>query len=444
MSDRVNSLERLTIASHPDVWADEFAAQFKTLQVRPSSRRGFGVEQISLHSLSKENFIEDLRQSLPASAFKVEYLSRKSLKFLGHLHLPSASDFNYRDTVSSFPAAHLEYARHVHAITARLFSAYNVRNILSGNFVYWSEQEVAKSLRNIGGKFLVYHKEALLSEWQSISDGWRRAVMRGCVPFAGSSIAFASEGVRDLAISTGVVDTAGTSCVVTGSPRIDICHQARGFRRFRRNPRRIAFFSLSDTSGITFPHDPIRHTHQASWHRLGEELAECVIHTLFGTPESVRVAVQIKRAHRDSAFVARLQDLVKELPKAATNRLSIRMGGDGGRLARESSVAVAFNSTVALEAIASGTPLIVPRLGEARSQAATSNLLDLGRSAHEVDDARELSVLVGKFADARKAPVLFHSDASAVLARALGNPDGLASRRFRRWLTRESADTKSD
>jgi hypothetical protein len=311
--------------------------------------------------------------------------------------------------------------------------------VLTGNFVYWAERELGAALREVGGRLVVLHKEALLAAWPLTAAAYRRAIEAGVGAFEGDEIGVYTADMGRLLVDVGVV-TADRVRVI-GTPRIDDGHEHRRAGRPGAQPNRVTFFTFPTWRGLTFPADPdpepLPVGLERGWERLLEDTVEAVIALAQRRPD-LDVVAKVKEGGQDDAATARLRAAADDSRRSGAGNLRLVVGGEGGELVLTSRAIIAFNSTVIPEAIAAGTAVVVPAYGEASLVTASGGMLALGSSATAAATPDELIQAVVRLVDADTSGDAGHTDLDAealeVLERLAGDPDGRAGERLRRLV----------
>jgi hypothetical protein len=228
-----------------------------------------------------------------------------------------------------------------------------------------------------------------------------------------------NEDERTSLVRSGAVTS--DRVVVVGCPRMDPLHQARLERSDPSDGSEgeVVLFSIDVNSGAWTPFDGRRVTGAPQW----SELARLVD----------RAFIECARAMPGRDFVIKSkvgmeQQQVDRLPQDLPANVRVMTGGVGTRLLTTAGAVVAFNSTVLLEAIASGVPTLMPRFAEASTPGAERWIFDLEGAVTVVADPERL-------ADAIDAALLegptreLSPGAVVALERYVGNADGGAGAR---------------
>jgi hypothetical protein len=311
--------------------------------------------------------------------------------------------------------------------------------VVTGNFGYYAERELAAALEDLGVPFIAMHKENLKSagrrEFSKVIYRERRG------PFTGRRILVYNENERQLQIEAGIASPDRIS--VCGMPRLDRLHQWRRANGGRTMPGsqqpQVLFFSF--TPKTILPRISRRaganlngnveslgeDTEAMNWNQLAKLTHQAIIRLAEETPD-VNVVIKTKVRKREWSEMYRMLDDRHDLPP----NLRIVIGGDPTELILESQVVCGFNTTALFEAIAAGKPVIVPRFEEALDERLRPFIVDPEDAVDYADSPEALMALLRQKAhEKRHPPVELDPACSHILERWVGNGDGRAGERVR-------------
>ena len=317
--------------------------------------------------------------------------------------------------------------------------------VVTGNFGYWAERELAAALEQLGVPFIAMHKESLKT--QGYVDFIEKVYRERRGLFTGRRILVYNEIERQLQIDAGVV--APGRITVGGMPRLDRLHAWRrsAANTATTNQRRpqVLFFSFIP-KGVLPRIVRKSHTSQGAWEEeLGEDLADlswqelatsthrAMLQLARETPE-ITVVVKAKEARRErSGTIEMLRD-----GQGHPANLHIVVGSDPLELITASDVVCGFNTTALLEAISAGKPVVVPRFAEARDERMIPYVVDLEDAVDHADSPEGLIEKLRAAALARQpSPAKLDTARLRALERWVGNPDGHAGERMRALILAE-------
>ena len=415
---------------------------------RCDTRRGRQAYNVLV--IPKDVFLEDVASSLGAyGQFQVYSIPRTAIKATAAAFLPPAIDDNFY--VSSDPAvqrckdAYRSFLSKMWAVFAHLL---RIDAVVTGNYSYYAERELATALEERGVPFVAMHKENMKSPGRVdfFIDVYRQR--RG--PFTGRRIVVYNTVERDVQILAGVVTPERVT--VCGMPRLDRVHDWRrenaGSRSPLECPAQVLLFSFMEKtglprmgrkgrSGFTSLGEPLdQNLESLSWSELFRSTHLAFVRFARENP-NVRVIVKTKVREREWGPV---EEILGE-PDCRPTNLRVVRGGDPFNLITDSEVVCGFNTTGLLEAIAAGKAVIVPRFGEALDPEMQRYVISLGDAVEYADSPDDLTRRLKHHASARvPVPAELGSTRVEALQHWCGNSDGRAGERVCRVLRAEIVD----
>jgi hypothetical protein len=283
--------------------------------------------------------------------------------------------------------------------------------------------------------FVALHKENLKSPAHAAE--WRRVYREDRATFHGRRILVQNEGERALQ-ADGEVAPADRIEVV-GLARLDAFHAHRartagqtptgdivfaGFLPGAILPRPHGYVGTDPVHGLPLPDVDHRPEHLVEACLALHRVAIAVARRL----PSRRVVVKTKGAEHDRTWFPRVLDIAAGGAELPAN-LQLVHGGDAAAMTRSAAVLAGLNTTMLLEALASGRPAVALVLAEAAGPA-SEHVVDLTGAAHVVhDETAAVDVIVGLAEHPPAVPAQLDAATEAVLQRWTGNPDGAATQR---------------
>lgn len=382
--------------------------------------------------IEKDVFSQDIMEVLgdmrEVQAFGVRRAVLKSMA-LGILPRSICGDDIY---VSDDPAAErakLRYRRLCSGVWRHLsrFARYDA--VLTGNWCYWAERELASVLEKIDTPFIVLHKEGIKPPERSrmLRDLFRRT--RG--QFAGRRVFVYHESERDHQIEGHIA--RADQIVIVGMPRLDRVHKWRRLAAAGRVPARaprptvllLAFLPnnfLPSYSGIDS---------DLAWDELCSGTYRAAIRIAGENPE-IDVIVRPRLHERDE-----VEELLDRAGSRSAN-LRVVAEGEAMPLIEAGWVICGHNTTVLLEGLAANKPVVVPHFGEALDPRYHGYNVELDEAVEHASSADDLVARVKRHCE---SPPAINDElqpaASAALAKWTGNPDGKSSERVRLALMQE-------
>jgi hypothetical protein len=378
--------------------------------------------------LRRRGFTDDILTTLSSlGSVKILVLKRRTLKAIAAAFLPSyLDDNNYVATPSSLKAME-RYRAFLSQFWAALDPHRRIDAVISGNFGYYAEQEFAAALETLNVPFIALHKE---NSWSPGNQAfWERVYRERRGPFKGRRILVYSPIERDLQLRAGVATSEKIETV--GMPRLDEVHRWRVANIGKIPKPTVLFASFSSEVGMPVLKTNTRQTFGQPRNLSITELctsAHRAVASLAASCPEITVLVKTKGRERDRSALPRLLgvDDEKDLPK----NIRLFHGGSPLPLLSEASVVCGVHSTLLLEALAAGRPVIVPWYAEALDPEIRWYLFDLGAAAITVSSPTELKERLREVALTRQPVPAGLSPATVkVLREWLGNEDGKAGQR---------------
>jgi len=419
-----------------------------TVHAPPPEARG-GNRRYRVLLLSRAGFNEDVAATLKA-AENVECveISRAIIKGIADAFLPrDVDDNNYGSASPTAQAGMVRYRAFLKRLWRALDPYERIDAVLTANFGYYAEQELASMLEELGVPFIVLHKE---NAWTPSGQAfWKRVYRERRKPFQGRCILVYNTVERDMQIDAGIVDSGRIE--VVGMPRLDAVHHWREANAGLKSGPCILFASFLPTVGLPLlprkGRDRNGHKYnevfdeearELSVGRLCREVHAAIVDLAHANP-GITVWVKTKGRASDRSEILRLLGVTDH--RLLPANLRIVHGGSVLDLLYQSAVVCGFHSTVLLEAMAAGRPTVVPWFAEALDPRIRPFLLDLGPAVTRVGSSAELTETLRQLAiNPVDMPVALRPEVEAILLDKLGNADGRAGRRAWAAIVREFSD----
>lgn len=406
--------------------------------------------------LSKAMTTEDVLASFQDDPrAHVSKVSRGSVKALSRAFLPAHMDENNYVSVSDSDKARARaYRRFLTSFWRKLDRRRHFDAVLTGNFAYYAERELAGALQELGTPFIVIMKESIKNE--GYERFWTKVYRERRGPFTGRRILVYGESERSTEVKSGIVSPDRVT--VTGMPRLDFVHSMRRQAAVAapppHGPLSVLFFMFGPKAFIPvmirkrsrWPHT--RRIEQVderldrlSWADLvGQTLR--AIHSMALRYTDLRITIKTKGAESDKD-IATIEQLmgVDRLP----NNIRVVFGGSPQTLIFQHDVVCGFNSTSLFEALAAGKPVVVPHYAEALEAEMQPYRIDFEDAVEYADSPDLLEEILVRRAQERRQPSADLPDTSVrVLDKWLFNSDGQAGLRVRKAVLAEIADGEND
>lgn len=420
-------------------------------------RTGNEDKSIRIVLLAKSGFLEDMDAAFrDYPQVELIHLRRESVKSLSRVFLPrEINDNNYAlSGIDSEPK--MKYRALSRDVWKQLTARQNFQAVISGNWAYYSERELAFALSEIEVPFLVSHKECLKTPSQV--RGWIHVYDTYRGPFGGRAMSVYNEAEKHTLVESGVCKPE--QIVVVGCPRLDELHRLRLQGRKPNSRKTLLFFSFHPTAAAGLPWIPMPVGHQplAGADTLPIPGDPKYLNHWFGFDESGNLQPSVaweelsQETHRAILCLAKKRpdvDVLIKVKMGPHNHLHAKslLGGglppnvkviDGGGSLdyfQKADAICAFNSTACLEGIAAGIPVVTPRFAEAVLPEAQDCLIELGEAVSTAGSPEELvDQILGVLDEEPAESIELTRIQLDILDEYMGNADGLAGKRFAEFV----------
>ena len=263
--------------------------------------------------------------------------------------------------------------------------------VLTGNWAYWAERELGAVLECEGTPFIVLHKEGIKPPARSELLQRLFRVTRG--QFMGRRMLVYQEAERQHQIDGDI--SKPEQIVVVGMPRMDQLHNwrrqaAKGLVRSRAEKPLVLFLAflpnnfLPSYSGLEC---------DLAWNELCRGSLRAMVQVARQNPDA-QVLIRPRGQEIDETWGI-LLEIIGHKDTLPSN-LTVSTDGDAIQLVQAAWLIVGHNTTVLLEGLAAGKPVIVPDFAEALDPLYHGYIVDVGAGAHyphsEVDLVRTVSI----------------------------------------------------
>jgi hypothetical protein len=400
--------------------------------------------------LVKAGLTEDIIASIgDEPAFGVIAMDRTITKAVAAAYIPNIRDDNsYLSNVEADAPAKTALRRFWQAVLRRLVKFHRIDGIITGNFSYHAEQELAGAATELGVPFVALQKEC--RKTPRLADFYEDVYRTRKGAFRGSNVLSYNQIEADIQTAAGV--TPAGIIEITGMPRMDAVHQRRRLvagnwsdRTTGRRPT-ILFFSVFEKYGLPFIRrfvdgkrydEPMpAELESLNWSSLISTLHHSMIDLARAHPE-VDVVIKTKG---DPVAAETLRQMFGEVLQLPAN-MRLVSGGDPLDLIFACDVVCGFNTTALVEAIAADVPVVVPHFAEAVAPGMAGYVMDLGNA---VIRASSREYMIESLVDlARRGigkPVRdLRPEQTQALVHWVGNADGEAGTRVRDALLKITA-----
>lgn len=401
-----------------------------------------GADAKRVLMLAKQGLAEDGRTAfgndLRFSLHALDAVEIKAFKALASIFLPrEVDDYAYVSDDPAIMAAKARYRDFLGRMWRKLQALQRFDAVVTANFTYYAERELAAALEAQGTPFVVLHKENLKSpgRMEFFTEIYR--TRRG--PFSGRRILVYNDIERRVQRAAEIAPE--DRITVTGMPRLDNVHAWRrnnaGRTREDGVRPKVLFFSFMPKTGLPriarkagFA-DPSKREiigderDHLDWAELAAGVHRAAVELARAAPH-IDVVVKSKPTPLEVAGLNTAIDACGPRPA----NLSTISGGDPLKLILQADAVFAFNTTAAFEAIAAGKPLVTAAFAEALKTDREPYIVDLGDAAISADSPEDLAARLRTLAEAaRPVPAELGKQEIELLETWTGNADGNAAKR---------------
>lgn len=294
--------------------------------------------------------------------------------------------------------------------------------VLTGNWCYWAEREMATALEARGTPFIVLHKEGIKPPARSamLRDLFRRT--RGT--FTGRRVLVYHQAEFEHQVEGGI--SRPDQVRVVGMPRLDALHrwreEAAAGQVAPRAGRPTVLFAAFLTDNFLPSYSGIES--DLAWTGLARGSYAALMRLAAENPD-IDVIVRPRMHEADG-----VRALFPDGPWPANLRLLAE--GNIVPLLQSAWVVSGHNTTVLLEALAMGKRVVVPHFAEALEPDYAGYIVELGDAVEHASSPDELTVrLLGYCRSPGSIERELSPAATAALAYWTGNSDGQAAKRAR-------------
>ena len=405
----------------------------------------------SIVILPKDGFTQDVMSALSgADDVEVLALPRLVLRELFRAFLPnSVDDNNYASAGSEFDQAKSRYRDFLRRVFKMLQRFRMIDAVVTGNFGYRAERELASAMSDLGIPFIALHKENLKTPGRVAFFEHIYRERRGA--FTGRIILVYNKIEKDLQIRAAVA--ASEQIQIVGMPRLDRIHDWRRANAGAATPRQILFFLFSPLTGMPRIVRKGATAGEVYLEDDGSDDSDNSISLDKLYAHTCRTILAIAREHPDIEVVVKTKGRQRDIAESAgpfglkdeqspPPNLRIVHSGDVLPLIAQASVVCGFNSTALLESVAAGKPVVLPWFEEAERAEVQPYVIDLralGDVAHNPAELHDL--LIRHALSPRPVPAELAANETTTLDHWTGNIDGQASERTRRAILASIDDT---
>ena len=290
---------------------------------------------------------------------------------------------------------------------------FKINALISFNIFYYSEKYLDEVCLNLGKKFIILHKESVLTP--NGEKMWSHIYKKNNDKSFASKISVYSNSQKKMLIKTKIAENK--QIVVNGCPRSDFSFELK-----KITPRKkIIVFFLFDTNIYSSK----KSKKQKNWVKLYNQ--------------SINYLTEYAKSNLDTTLILKGKTgyhKKKSILKYLSKNCFFVEGGAGEKYLRDAKVVVSFNSTTVFEAIAARRNLIIPNFNnEKRNQ--NYDLHQIKNKNYFVDSKKKLFKKLNFYLNATQLNKKLSFYDKQALNYYLGNIDGKSGVRVVKFLNKE-------
>ena len=368
--------------------------------------------------LNKSIFYDDIKQGLvPQNLFNLYYVERNFFKLIVNHFLPfTVVDNSYKSEKNEMKLAKKEISNFLKVFINYLGGYFKVDGVLTGNIVYWAEQELAECLDKKNISFIACLKESIQAPelYKEIIN----ARKKGSEPFRGTAVLTYNKKTADQLIKGKMVEQKKIHIV--GMPRLDSYHRLRmnNNTKVRKKILCLLISLVSQLPCLIYPF-----TDKRRWKRIADLTHKSLFEFADKNP-NIELVIKYKPSDRWQVDI-----IYKKFKNYIPPNVKITMTESLLNLMKNSDVVVGHNSSALFEAIACGKKCIVPHYAEALRKEFKGRLIDFKNAVTRVSSPDELKLILSKSLNEKPNNILSKSKLK-LLEEWVGNTDGLSGKRM--------------
>ncbi|MDX1641786.1 MAG: hypothetical protein R3220_08805 [Balneolaceae bacterium] len=384
--------------------------------------------------ISKSGGLEDVIESLKGEPIdaKVDLISRSVFKKSAHYYLRDGiGEQNYITDDPETEKNKIRYRNFLKRVLTTFSERYGCDVIIQFNYFYTAEREVAAASSEVGIRFLTAHKECLNSE--PIQNYKIERLKDKFGVYEGYKISVYNESQKQVVVQSGFADESRVN--ITGCPRVNASHRKREIIPTQGSRTTILYYLIHEVAGLPiYKVEENGRTHRgvdkngriSNWESMIEEVNSTLVNIAESNPD-LRIIFKAKTG------VVRNQ-LGNFDIDALPENIEIVKGGVGHDLLDESHIVVGFNSTAVLEAMAAGRKTIVPFFKDLLNPELYPYAIDMEDGVTKAETKEKFKQVLEEAIKDPKIKRTLGPNQIRMLDKYLGNGDGLADERYRKFI----------
>ena len=374
--------------------------------------------------LNKSIFMDDVYQGLiPQGYYNIYNVERRFFKMVIGNFLPYiVHDNKYKTDDPAMIKGKKKAAVFLEKFLDELLIIFPFEAMITGNMVYWAEQELANLLDKKGVAFVACHKESIQAP--KLYNQMLKVRLKGNEPFKGTMVLTYNERTKNQIIDGKMFDK--NKVQVVGMPRLDTYHKIRKCEKYdssHENNRPMVLCLLisliSQLPCLVDPNDKIR------WTRLADQTHQAIFE-MANSYKDIDFIIKHKPSDQNQ-----VDNILKRFGKTIPNNVHFTYTESLFSLVKKAKLIIGHNSSAVFEAIAAGKLCIIPHYEEVHDPRFSGRLIEYGDSVHYVDSPDALKKLtLNKVLSTKNSVKELNSAQKKLLKFWLGNIDGCSGYRM--------------
>ena len=279
-----------------------------------------------------------------------------------------------------------------------------IDGFISFNIFYYAEKYFDQITKDLNKKYIILHKESALVPFHEKSAP--QIYKKNNEKSLASKISVFSDSQKKILIKSGIVNK--NQIEVNGCPRTDFTFR---LRKIEPNKKIIIYYIIESYRSTNH----IFGTYDFNWKKLYDQTLRYIIKFAKKNP-GIKIILKGKTGiHKKTHFE------YLNLPK---NCMYID-GGDGEKLLSQAKIAVAFNSTVVYNIIASNRNLVIPNFNN-ENKIKKKYLLNVINSKYFANSEKEFFEMLNRNLKTKYDYKQISKKDKEVLKYYMGNIDGMS------------------
>lgn len=395
----------------------------------------FGKKKLIV--LAKSGGVEDIEAAFyeKKPRYPVLFLPRKILYLSTKFFLQNkVTDFNPKFNDTKLEKSKKNYRKHLIKVLFWFKKFSGVSAFAQFNILYAGERDLAIACNETNITFISTHKECMWSKGNI--EPLTKLYENSARTYRGHAISVYSSVFKNIFLKSGIVDN--NKIHVIGCPRLDESHRLRTTNQ-KLFKKTVVYYLIEIYAGpliLNFENEekvwgiPFKDGSVGTWSEMVDKVNKSLIGLANDHPEinfifKAKVGIGKKQ-------IEKLFEITNEnnLPQ----NIEIVKDGVGHKLLEKASVVIGFNTTSVFESIAAGIPTIVPNIFSKKERLISNYTHDVNKGALVPKNTNQLKSMILKTLNNNTRYKNLTEGQKYILNRVLGNNDGNAGKRLRKFL----------